>query len=51
MAFPRLKLSYTQWNLVWDNLCDFILVAVKAQNAADALASASICNEDRDQKN
>ena len=42
--------SYTQWKLVWDSLCEYILVGIKAKNAADALASASIFNADSGQK-
>ena len=30
-------LYYTQWKLDWDNLCVFILVSIKACNAADDL--------------
>ena len=41
--------TYTQWNLVWDNLCDFILADIKAKNGVDALVSRSIFNEDSGQ--
>ena len=30
LADKRAKLSYTHRKLVWDNLCEFILVAIKA---------------------
>ena len=41
--------SYTQWKLVWGNLCEFILVGIKAKNTANALALASIFNADSEQ--
>ena len=49
-AKKTLFIKYTQRNMVWDNLCEFILTAIKAKNGVDALASRSIFNVDSGQK-
>jgi len=39
----------TNRNWVWDKLCAFILLSIKAKNAGDAIASAKFFNADNEQ--